>query len=284
MSQTTPSLGTKFLIEGRWGARSMVALYLSLFSGVVVSLQYDPGHPYYSASSLDILTPFGAFWRSLHFYASQLFFLLLFLHFLAVIVERSYESLAFKRWLLLVLSMVAALLLLFTGYILRGDSTGSSAGLIAENILLAIPLLGRLLDSLLFSLIDEGMKRVYANHLVGLGLLWVLLSWDHLRRYRVSWRQHPVLVLTVIGFSAIVAAPLEPEHLGVFHINGPWFFVGLQELLRYVPPVLAGVVWPSMFVAGLILIHKQAVAVKARLFCLGWLACYILLSFIGLSR
>jgi ubiquinol-cytochrome c reductase cytochrome b subunit len=262
----------------------MVALYLSLISGVVVSLQYDPAHPYYSASSLDILAPFGAFWRSLHFYASQLFFLLLVVHVLAVIVGRSYVSMPFKRWLPLVLSLVVALLLLFTGYILRGDSTGSSAGMIAENILLSVPLFGRLLDSLLFSLIDEGMKRVYANHLIGLGLLWVVLSWDHLRRYRVSWRQHPGLVLAMIGFSALVAAPMEPEHLGVFHINGPWFFVGLQELLRYMPPFLAGIAWPSTFVVGLVLVYQQERAVRARLFCLGWLALYAILSFIGLSR
>lgn len=284
MIKPTTSLGLKFLVDGRWGARSMVALYLSLFSGVVLSLQYDPGHPYYSASSLDILAPFGAFWRSLHFYASQLFFLLLAVHVLAVIGGRSYEALPFKRWLSLVLSMVAALLLLFTGYVLRGDATGSSAGLIAENIVLSIPLFGRLLDSILFSLIDDGMRRVYANHLVGLGLVWVVLSWDHLRRYRVSWRQHPVLVLTMIGFSALVAAPMEPEHLGVFHINGPWFFVGLQELLRYLHPFWAGVIWPSSFVGGLILLRKQETAAKSRLFCLGWLALYTLLSFIGLSR
>jgi len=285
MTQPTPSIGgNKFLVDGRWGASSMVALYLSLFSGVVVSLQYDPAHPYYSATSLDILAPFGAFWRSLHFYASQLFFLLLLVHLLAVIVGRSYESLPFKRWVPLVLSMVAALLLLFTGYILRGDSTGSSAGMIAENILLSVPLLGGFLDSVLFSLIDEGMKRVYANHLIGLGLLWVFFSWDHLRRYRVSWRQHPVLVLALIVFSAFVTAPMEPEHLGVFHINGPWFFVGLQELLRYLHPFLAGVVWPSTFVVALVLLHKKEAAVKARLFCLGWLAVYALLSFIGLSR
>lgn len=284
MTQPTNSFGRKFLVDGRWGARGMVALYLSLLSGVVVSLQYDPGHPYYSASSLDILAPFGAFWRSLHFYASQLFFLLMAIHLLAVIVGRSYESLPFKRWLSLILSMVAALLLLFTGYVLRGDATGSSAGLIAENILLSVPLFGQPLDSLLFSLMDEGMRRVYANHLIGLGLLWVVLAWDHLRRYRVSWRQHPVLVLSLIGFSAFVLAPMDPEHLGVFHINGPWFFVGLQELLRYLHPFWAGVVWPVTFVVGLVLLHKQEAAAKVRLFCLGWLALYALLSVIGLSR
>lgn len=276
--------GRRLLVDGRWGASSMVALYLSLLSGVVVALQYDPAHPYYSASSLDILAPFGAFWRSLHYYASQLFFLLAVVHFLAVIVARSFATMTFKRWLPLVLSMVAALLLLFTGYILRADATGASAGIIAENILLSFPILGRFLDSLLLALIDEGMKRVYANHLIGLGLLWLVLAWDHVRRYRVSWRQHPFLVLSVIGLSALLTAPMEPEHLGVFHINGPWFFVGLQELLRYVQPFWAGIAWPAALVVALVLIHKQETAIKARLFCLGWLVVYAVLSIIGLSR
>lgn len=284
MVQGIGERGRKFLVEGPWGARGMVALYLSLVSGVVVSLQYDPAHPYYSASSLDILAPFGAFWRALHFYASQAFFLLAVLHLLAVIVDRSYESLSFKRWLPLALSMVAALLLLFTGYILRADSTGSSAGIIAENILLSIPLLGRLLDSLLFSIIDEGMKRVYANHLIGLGLLWLVLAWDHVRRYRISWRQHPLLLLALIGFSALVPAPMEPERIGVFHINGPWFFIGLQELLRHVQPFWAGIVWPATLVAALVSLHQTETAARTRLFCLGWLAVYGLLTIIGLCR
>ena len=61
MIQTIGEWGERLLIEGRWGARCMVALYLSLLSGVVVALQYDPAHPYFSASSLEILAPFGSF-------------------------------------------------------------------------------------------------------------------------------------------------------------------------------------------------------------------------------
>lgn len=262
----------------------MVALYLSLISGVVVSLQYDPSHPYFSASSLEILAPFGSFWRSLHFYGSQLFFLLAVLHLVAVIVARSHASLPRKRWVPLALSLVVALLLLFTGYVLRGDATGNSAGMIAENILLSVPLAGGVLDSLLFSLVEEGMKRVYANHLVGLGLLWLLLSWDHIRRYRVSWRQQPLLVLLLVGLAAMVPAPLEPEHIGVFHLNGPWFFIGLQELLRYLPPFWAGIVWPSALVLGMLLLRQEEMAAGARRFCLGWLVVYALLSAVGLSR
>ncbi len=262
----------------------MVALYLSLFSGVIVALQYDPGHPYYSVSSLDILAPFGLFWRSLHFYSSQAFFLLILAHFLAIVTGSGQESLSLKRWLLLVLSLVVLLLILFTGYILRADATGGSAGMIAENILLSVPLVGRPLHWLIFSLTDEGVQRVYVNHLVGLGLLWLALSWDHLRHYRISWRQSPMLVLLLVVFPALVAAPLEPERLGAFHIDGPWFFIGLQELLRHLPPFWAGIVWPGLLVIALALLRRPALSARARFFCLAWLATYAVLTVIGLSR
>jgi len=276
----------RVLVTTRWGASSMVALYLSLVSGVVVALQYDPAHPYYSASSLDILAPFGAFWRALHFFASQAFFVLVAVHLVAITADQSRVRMAFKRWLPLVLSMIALLLLLFTGYVLRGDATGNSAGMIAENILLAIPGVGGFLDSLLFAMVDDGVKRVYANHLVGLGLLWLALAWDHVRRYRVSWRQHPVLILGLLAFSALVSAPLEPERLGVFHINGPWFFVGLQEFLRYASPFWAGVVWPATLVAAIVLLeHNDAdVSCRARRYCLLWGGVYTILTAVGFYR
>ncbi len=270
--------------DDHWGGRCMVALYLSLLSGVVVALQYDPTHPYFSATSLDILAPFGAFWRALHFYGSQLFFLLAIVHLLAVLAARSHNSLPTNRWLPLSLSMVVALLLLFTGYVLRGDATGSSAGMIAENIVLSIPVLGPFCDSILFSLMDEGMKRVYANHLIGLGLLWLVLAWDHIRRYRISWRQHPLMVLGLVAMAVTVTAPMEPEQLGLFHINGPWFFIGLQELLRYVQPFWAGIVWPTTLLVAMLMLRSGAMEARARRFCLGWLGIYALLTVIGLYR
>lgn len=286
MGQSIVKAVRQFLIESRWGASSMVALYVSLISGVVVSLQYDPSQPYYSSSSLDILAPFGAFWRSLHFFSSQAFFILAVVHLVVIVLDRSRSPMAFRRWLPLSLSMVVALLLLFTGYILRGDATGSSAGMIAENILLSLPLVGSFIDSLLFSMMDEGMKRVYANHMIGFGLLWLVLAWDHIRRYRVNWREQPVLVLSLVLLSSVILAPMEPERLGIFHINGPWFFVGLQELLRYVPPLWGGIIWPSVLVAAMVMLQSEvsSVASRARWYCLAWLTIYCVLTAVGYSR
>ena len=178
-----------------------------------------------------------------------------------------------------------ALLVLFTGYILRADSTGSSAGLIAENIISAIPGVGSTLNDLLFSITDDGMKRVYINHVLGLGLVWGVLAWEHLRKYRTSFRHHPLLTALILLCCLLPTAPFEPERLGVFHINGPWFFLGLQELLRFLPPLLAGVIFPSTLLLALFFLQKNnKYYPKLCTFIVIWLGLYTILTAITLCR
>ncbi|NIR02157.1 MAG: cytochrome C, partial [Gemmatimonadales bacterium] len=61
----------------------------------------------------------------------------------------------------------------------------------------------------------------------------------------------------LFAFSLVFDAPLE-EHadpaLTPNPAKAPWYFSGLQELLTYFDPWLAGVVLPAIIVGGLILI------------------------------
>ncbi len=274
----------RLLLEIKWGALSLVSLYVSVLSGIVVALQYDEGHPFYSAASLDLLIPYGMFWRSLHFYSSQFFFLLSIVHFIAIFHGHA-DRLSIGKWIRLVASIPVALLLLFTGYVLRGDATGESAGLIAENICLSIPVIGSMLNNFLFAISAEGLRRVYVNHLIGLGVLWVFFCWDHLRRYRVNIAEHSWYVFFILFFSLIFQAPIEPMKMGVFHIAGPWFFLGLQELLRYLQPFLAGIVIPFVFICSLAFLQpKHPWGKKAKFFVGGWLILYTGFTLIALSR
>ncbi len=272
-----------FLKDIKWGAWGLIAFYISLLSGIIVGLQYDYLNPFYSTTAIDLLTPYGRFFRSLHFFSSQFFFFFCCVHLLAIYDKtQNYSPL---EWIQLVGVLPLILLLLFTGYILRGDNTGSSAGIIAENIMQAIPVLGPPLNDLLFSLSNSGLRKVYIHHVIALDLLLLIFAWNHLRIYRIKVREHLPLIAAILIFSVFVSAPLEPDRLGISYTAGPWFFLGLQELLRYFPPFFAGVAVPGLFVITFFLAHPAnkylRVIVNLLVFSI---SCYAILSCIAWNR
>ena len=275
----------EFFLNVRWGEKSIIALYASLVSGIVVALQFNPAEPFFSLSTLEVLAPFGAFWRGLHYYSSQLFFLFSVFHLVAIIWSGKHTKLPLLKWSYLVFALAVTVLLLFSGYVLRWDATGSAAGIIAENIALSVPGLGRYINTFLFDVISEGVKKVYAQHLIGLGVIWLVFSWDHFRRYKIAFWAHPWLVIGMLVVSGLFSAPMEPERLGMLHIAGPWFFLGLQEMLRYIQPFWAGVIFPLTFLVSLCLLPMQdRVGRIAVLYSSVWLFFYLVLSLIGFSR
>ena len=267
----------------KWGAWTLIAFYISLLSGIIVGLQYDYLNPFYSTTAIDVLAPYGRFFRSLHFFSSQFFFFFCCFHLLAI----HKKTLQYSRfeWLRLVGSLPLILFLLFTGYILRGDNTGSSAGIIAENIIQAIPVFGTPLNELFFSLSDSGLRKVYIHHVIALDLLLLIFAWNHLRIYRINVREYLPLVFSILTFSVFISAPFEPDRLGISYISGPWFFLGLQELLRYFPPLLAGVAIPGIFLIALFSAHPANKHFRVIIFLIGFLlSCYAILSYIAWNR
>ena len=90
-----------------------------------------------------------------------------------------------------------------------------------------------------------------------------------LRRREETWvmtfphliiREVIMFMLVVIGLSVIALlfnAPLEDLANPLLTPNpskAPWYFLGLQELLHYFPPVVAGVVIPGLVVTALVVI------------------------------
>ena len=266
-----------------WGATSLVSLYLSLVSGVLVALQYDLSAPFHSTLALSTLAPYGDFFLSLHFYSSQGFFLLMLAHFLAVFAKTEiYSRSSYSR---LVIAIPISLLLIFTGYILRGDSTGSSAGAIAEEIFTNLPIIGAALNAMLFSVTDHGVQRIYVHHVISYDLLWLALVWEHLRRYRIQTEKYVWMILIFLGVCTFLPAPIDQDKLGIHFISGPWFFLGLQELLRYFNPILAGIVFPAVLIVALLCLHKKNRYWKAAWYMVwGWTLVYAACSGITLLR
>jgi Cytochrome b(C-terminal)/b6/petD len=74
-----------------------------------------------------------------------------------------------------------------------------------------------------------------------------------------------ILVIVLALISLLFNAPLEwianPEHTPN-PAKAPWYFLGLQELLHYFPPVVAGVIIPAIAVIALIVIPYFQINVK----------------------
>ncbi len=66
-----------------------------------------------------------------------------------------------------------------------------------------------------------------------------------------------ILTIVLVAVSLFWDAPLEQEANPLLTPNpakAPWYFVGLQELLHYFPPVVAGVLIPTLVVVALVVI------------------------------
>ncbi len=71
------------------------------------------------------------------------------------------------------------------------------------------------------------------------------------------------LVITALRFDAPLEGLADPLHTPN-PAKAPWYFLGLQELLHYFPPVVAGVLIPTLVVLALIVIPYFNVNIEAQ--------------------
>ncbi len=76
-----------------------------------------------------------------------------------------------------------------------------------------------------------------------------------------------LLAIVLVVLSLLFNAPLEGIADATHTPNpakAPWYFLGLQELLHYFPPVVAGVLAPTMLIVSLIIIPYFNINIEAE--------------------
>jgi len=97
-----------------------------------------------------------------------------------------------------------------------------------------------------------------------------LMSFPHLVLREVMVLQGLMILLALL--SLFWDAPLEQLANPLLTPNpakAPWYFLGLQELLHYFPPVVAGIMLPGLVVVALVVIPYFEVNVKSEPFWTG---------------
>ena len=274
---------------GTGGTAVFLVLVLSI-TGILEMFFYipTPQEAALSIQTISYLVPFGGLVRNLHYWAGQLLLVVSGVHLLRVVFTGAYARPRRFNYLLGLALFVFILLLDFTGYILRWDQGIQWALVVGTNLVKAIPWVGDSLYQLLVGGAQPGgatLIRFYTWHVFGLMVgAAVLLAWHVFRlrrdggiavpprklrtsiarisRFELVRREALAMLLTSAGLlllSAFVPAPIAPAMTDVTaplpgDTHAPWFFLWVQQLLKWGDPFLLGVLVPVLLLALLGLI------------------------------
>jgi quinol-cytochrome oxidoreductase complex cytochrome b subunit len=268
------------------------AVFLMLILGVtgILEMFYYVPNPEQAALSVQTITyhvPFGGFIRNLHYWAAQLLLIVSAIHLLRVVFTAAYKSPRRFNYLLGLGLFVLAIMLDFTGYILRWDVDICWPLTTGTNLLKTIPLIGDFLYRIAVGggeACSTALIRFYTWHIFALTLPVVILGvWhafrvrrdggiavpppilrtDKTRLPRNELVRREVLAMFIVGIvlillSSFLPAPIAPAMTGkpiiTEEARAPWFFLWVQQMLKWGDPFLWGVVIPLGILALLALI------------------------------
>ena len=141
---------------------------------------------------------------------------------------------------------------MLSGFLLRGDADAQQALRILTEATAQIPLAGPGLATLVFGAAGQ-LDIVYVQHAATATILVWLFVIEHSRRV---WPR-PTAFLFVLAATGLLSLFVSPGlHDGLEPIvKGPWYFLGLQEILHWTP-------WPTLAVLGGVAVLAALYAVR----------------------
>ncbi len=215
----------------RWIAWLSLAFgTVSLFSGAVVLFVYHPSGAFESVQKITYLLPFGAFFRELHYFSSELLMIAVLLH---IVMEFSKKSLYMKAkpWNYGVLGIALVTMLLFTGYVLKADQSANAAAQVAFGLIEDMPVLSYL--GRLFRDTEVFYYRFFIWHILFLPFLFGFALYKH-SKVLIPKAEY-VAIATGSSVLLLFAVTMPPDIIPnepTAHLEGPWFFWGAENLLQ----------------------------------------------------
>ena len=214
-----------------FGEAALAAFVLCAVSGVLLAASFDARDATRSIAEWLLVNPGAVVLRNLHYWTAQAFLVLTVLHGWDHLRRATERRVASGVWLRLVLSLPVMAFLMLSGFLLRGDADAQQARRIVEQVVTLIPLAGPLLATFLFGAEEGQLQVVYVQHAATATIIVWLVIVEHARRV---WGRLRASLVAVLG-TGLLALLLSPGlHDGRDPVlKGPWYFLGLQELLHW---------------------------------------------------
>ena len=319
--------GSYFYTFGLGGLSVFLFIILGI-TGALELLYYVPSGAEANSSlqAISLFVPYGKLIRSLHFWAAQAMVATVVLHMLRVLFTGAYKPPRSFNWLLGLSLLVVTLFFDFTGYGLRWDLDIAWALMVGTNLLKSIPFIGDTLYGVVVGGSEIGhptIVRFYGWHIYGLSIIGIfLISWHVFRVRRdggissadtKSERpkniprsvlvRRELFVAIIASIVLLIISTFFPPSLGPKanfeslpeEAVAPWFFLWIQQLLRWGSPFLMGVLVPLAVLVTLALVpyvldrSTQGVATwfhpagrRAQITLILIAACILALTIIGI--
>ena len=273
------------------GGTAIFLMLVLVITGALEMFYYIPT-PVEAALSIQTITyliPFGGLIRNIHFWSAQLLIIVSAVHLVRVIFTGAYIPPRRFNYLLGLALFVSSIFLNFTGYILRWDTGIQWALVVGTNLIKTIPFFGNKLYMILIGGTEPGsptLIRFYAWHVFGLMIISaILIGWhafrvrrdggialpppslrtdpERISRFELVRREVLAMILTsaaLIILSIFSPAPIaSPIRLSVLQsvpesAAAPWFFLWVQQMLKWGDPFLFGILVPVIILLILVLI------------------------------
>jgi len=276
---TIPSVQSRWRHTLGAGGTAVFLMIILGVTGILEMFYYIPT-PEEAALSVQTITyhvPFGGFIRNLHYWSAQLLLIVSAIHLLRVVFTVAYSHPRRFNYLLGLALFVISILLDFTGYILRWDVDICYPLLTGTNLLKAIPLIGNSFHTIAIGggeACTSGLLRMYVWHIFGLTLPVIILGvWhafrvrrdggiavplpqvrmDNARISRNELVRREVLAMFIVGITLILLSSFVPAPIAAAmtdattqagEAKAPWFFLWVQQMLKWGDPFIFGILIP----------------------------------------
>lgn len=266
-----------------------IAIFLVLVLGVTGALEMfyyvpTPDDAARSVQTIAYHVPLGGLVRNVHYWAAQLLLVVAAVHLVRVVFTGAYAAPRRFNFVLGLALFVLLILLDFTGYVLRWDQGVQWALVVGTNLIKTIPGIGDVLYAILVGGTRPGpatLTRFYAWHVFGLALVTVFfMVWhifkvrrnggiavpppalraDPTRITRFELVRREVLAMLATGAVLIVLGAFMPAPIGSAvtdlaapsaDARAPWFFLWVQQMLKWGDPFVWGVLVPLIVLGAL---------------------------------
>ncbi len=233
-----------------WGEIALGALQLALISGMMLIPLFMPGVKAFESVSLLNGSGFLGRWlHSFHSYCGDIFLFAAAIHTIEYLLKKSYREYMLKPWALLIALALLSLFAVFSGFLSIGSKESLAAQHIFSGILEMPGKIGQVATLYLLGNVPDNTASasIYFHHIATFSGLTVILTYMHIKRLKAESYAFYYTFVLLLFISLLLPAQIGQALSSPAEVlKGPWYFIGLQEQLAWMPVWLAGWLMPVL--------------------------------------